>query len=116
VAFFARFGIGHVEAFKRIEDNLGDDQPGVLFVVGGNDIPGYLARAGRAEAFLIRQPVILPESPLLNVGETEFPVLSGSSMRARKRFRCSSFDRWRKNLTMGVLLAWRCFSKSTIER
>ena len=45
-----------------------------------------------------------------------FQFFSGSSMRARKRFRCSSFERWRKNLMMRVPLPWRCLSKSTIER
>ena len=36
----ARFRISHFESFERIEDDLGHDQPGVLLVVGGNDIPG----------------------------------------------------------------------------
>ena len=33
-----------------------------------------------------------------------FQFFSGSSMRARKRLRCSSLERWRKNLTMRVPL------------
>jgi len=37
-------------------------------------------------------------------------------MRARKRFRCSSFERWRKNLRIRVPLRWRCASSSTMER
>ena len=45
-----------------------------------------------------------------------FQFFSGSSMRARKRFRCSSLERWRKNLMMRVPLAWRCLSKFAIER
>ena len=45
-----------------------------------------------------------------------FQFFSGSSMRARKRLRCSSFERWRKNLTMRVPLTWRCLSRFAIER
>ena len=48
--------------------------------------------------------------------ELNFQFFSGSSMRARKRFRCSSFERWRKNLTMRVPFSWRCLSKFAIER
>ncbi len=37
-ALCVRFWVVHFETFERIEDNLGYDQPSVLFVIGGNDI------------------------------------------------------------------------------
>ena len=43
-ALCARFRIGHFESFERIEDNPGNNQPGILLVVGGDDIPGRVAR------------------------------------------------------------------------
>ena len=54
VALRGRLRVGHLESFEGIEDDLGYDQPGVLLVVGGNDIPGRVARARRAQAFLVR--------------------------------------------------------------
>ena len=75
VAFRGRLGICHVESFERIEDDLGYDQPGVLLVVGGNDIPGHIACTCRAEAFPKRRHIVIPELPLLNVRKAEFPVL-----------------------------------------
>ena len=69
------FGVSHFESVERIKDNLGYDQPSVLFVVGGNDIPGCVPGARRTEAFLVRRHVLLPEFPLLDVRKADFPVL-----------------------------------------
>jgi hypothetical protein len=80
------------EAVERVEDNLGDDQPGIFLVIGGNNIPRRMPCARRAEAFLISLPVILPEFALLDAG-----------------YRC------RKNLTIRVPFSWRCRSRSTME-
>src|ERR1019366_8052761 len=60
---------------ERIEDNLRYNQPGVLFVVGGNDIPGSVACACGAEALLIRRHVMIPKLPLRDIRSAEFPVL-----------------------------------------
>jgi hypothetical protein len=68
-------GESHFEAFERIEDDLGCDQPSVLFVICRNDIPGGLTCASRAEAFLIGLHVVLPEFPLFNIRKAELPVL-----------------------------------------
>src|ERR1035437_7130452 len=45
-----------------------------------------------------------------------FQFFSGSSMRARNRLRCSSFEMCRNTFTTRVLFRSRCFSKSTIDR
>src|ERR1039458_6667937 len=45
-----------------------------------------------------------------------FQFLSGSSMRPRNRFRCSSWERWRKILMVRVPFRYRWVSRSTIER
>ena len=74
-ALCVRFGVSHFESVERVKDNLGYDQTSILFVVGGNDIPGCVPGAGRTEAFLVRRHVPLPELPLLNVRKTDFPVL-----------------------------------------
>ena len=70
-----RFRIIHPELFQRIEDDLRNDQPGVLFVIGGDDIPGCGCGARCTQACLIRLPVVIPQFPLSDVSETEFPVL-----------------------------------------
>jgi hypothetical protein len=36
--------IAHLKTFECVKDDLRYDQPSVLFVVGGNDIPGRLPR------------------------------------------------------------------------
>jgi hypothetical protein len=74
-ALCVRFGVSHLERFERIKDNLGYNQPSVLFVVGRNNIPRCVPGARRTEAFLIRRHVSLPELPLLNVRKADFPVL-----------------------------------------
>jgi len=74
-AFVGRLWIAHLKTFECIKDDLGYDQPSVLFVVGRNDIPGRVPSARRTEAFLIRLHIVLPEFPLRDVRETELPVL-----------------------------------------
>ena len=54
---------------------MGYNQPSILFVVGGNDIPGGATGACRSEASLIGLHVVLPQFSLGNVRSTEFPVL-----------------------------------------
>ena len=60
---------------ERIEDDLGHDQPGILLVIGRNDLPGRVPRARRAQAFLVRFHVRLPVVTLAHVGLAELPVL-----------------------------------------
>ena len=74
-AFRGGFGIGHLKFVKRIQDNLGNDQPGILLIIGGNDVPGRVMGAGRGQASLISSHVMLPVLPLVNVRDAEFPVL-----------------------------------------
>ena len=69
------FGPCHFEIFERIEDDAGDDEPGVLFAVCGNDVPGCVMGACGVQACLIGLRVILPVFPLMNIREAEFPVL-----------------------------------------
>ena len=66
-----------------------------------DDAKAKLPEAEKQIADLKEQSAIRSSiSPRLN-----FQFFSGSSMRSRKRLRCSSFERWRKNLTMRVPLA-----------
>jgi hypothetical protein len=58
-------------------DNLGHDQSRILFVVGGHEIPRGIARARRAQAFLVGLHIVLPEFAFFDVGGAEFPVLFG---------------------------------------
>ena len=72
--FRGGLGIGHLKFIERIKDNLGNNQPGILLVIGGNDVPGRVMGAGRVQASLISLHVLLPVFPLVNVREAEFPV------------------------------------------
>jgi hypothetical protein len=69
------FGIRHFQSVEGVENDLRNDQPGVLLVVGGNDIPGRFASGCNTEAFLKSRHIAFPELSLLNVGEAEFPIL-----------------------------------------
>src|SRR5690242_20765143 len=67
--------IAHVKPFQRVEDDLGDDQPGIGLVVGGNDIPGRMLAAGGRQALLIGLHIVLPVFALLHIAGAELPVL-----------------------------------------
>ena len=56
---------------------MGDDQPRVFLVVGGNDEPRRVINASCAEAFLIGLGVLVPEFALLQIRVAEFPVFLG---------------------------------------
>src|SRR5664279_3860697 len=71
----ARFRIAHLEALEGIEQDSGDNEPGIVLVVGRNDVPRGELGAGRAQAFIVGLHVLLPEIPLLNIRQAEFPVL-----------------------------------------
>ena len=71
----AHFRIAHLQTFERVEDDLGDDQPCVFLVVGGNDKPGRIISARRAEAFLVGLRVVVPEFALLQIRVAELPIL-----------------------------------------
>src|SRR5438445_845035 len=69
------FGIAQTQFFQGVEDDPGNDQARVRFVIGRNDIPGRVRRAGGAEARLIGLHVILPKPSFFDIGEADFPVL-----------------------------------------
>src|SRR5580658_3552617 len=71
----ARPGILHFQPCDRIQSDLRDDQPRILLIVCGHDIPRGVPGARRAQALLVGFQVILPEPPLGDVGVAEFPVL-----------------------------------------
>ncbi len=50
-AFRVRFGVSHFQCLERIKDNLGYNQPSVLFVVGGNDMACTRFRRHRVRCF-----------------------------------------------------------------
>ncbi len=68
-------GIAHLEIGKCVEDDLGNDQPRVLFVIGGNDIPGSMMVAGGIQALLISLHILVPVFPLVNIRQAELPIL-----------------------------------------
>ena len=72
--------------------------------------------AGRGEALLRRRPCSRPSARARGQSPAEnFQCFSGSLIRSRNRFRCSSFETFRKNLTIAVPLRVRCFSKSLMS-
>ena len=74
-AFRCGFGIGHFKFVERIKDNAGNNQPGILLIIGGNDEPGCVPGAGRVQALFISLHVMLPIFPFVNVSGAEFPIL-----------------------------------------
>jgi hypothetical protein len=69
--------IRHPQITERIDDNVGNNQPGILLIICGNDVPGRVMGACRVQALLKSLSVILPEFPFVNVRDAEFPVLLG---------------------------------------
>jgi hypothetical protein len=51
--FRSRFGICHLQFIEGIQHNLGNNQAGVLLIVGGNDVPGRVMGACRVQAGLV---------------------------------------------------------------
>src|SRR6478672_784550 len=74
--FCARFWKSHFESFECVEDNSGYDEPSVLFVVGGDHIPGCVSGACRAEASFIGALVLPPEFSFGNVRNDGRPSVS----------------------------------------
>src|ERR1035437_2624383 len=73
--FRGGLGVCHFKRIERIQNDLGNDQPGIFLIIGGNDVPGRVMGAGRAQASLIGLQVMLPMFPLVSVREAEFPIL-----------------------------------------
>src|ERR1039458_10227796 len=73
--FRGGLGICHFKRIERIENNLGNNQPGIFLIIGGNDVPGRVLGASRGQASLISLRVMLPVFPLVNVRDAEFPIL-----------------------------------------
>src|SRR5277367_5305752 len=66
--FGRRLGICQLEAAESVQHNLRNNQPGVLLVVGGNNVPGRVVSVGRAQASLIGFSVLIPVLSFLNIG------------------------------------------------
>jgi len=66
-----------IQTTKCIEHGLRHDEPAVLLVVSGYDVPRRVTSACRAKTFLIGRHVFSPEISLPHVGFVEFPVLLG---------------------------------------
>src|ERR1017187_3208948 len=64
--------LSSLSASRTIWEN---NQPGILLIVGGNDVPGRVMGACRVQASLISLHVMLPVFPLVDVREAEFPIL-----------------------------------------
>lgn len=61
--------------FERSEDDLRDDQPGALFVVGGYDKQRGVFGAGGAQTVAVCSHGLIPVGPFVDIGEAELPVL-----------------------------------------
>ena len=70
-------GMRHFELPHRVHDDLGDDEPRVDFVVGGDHVPRCMVSAGSTKAVFVGLHVLLPVLPLVNVSSAELPVLVG---------------------------------------
>ena len=73
--FHSGLGIRHLKFIKRIKNNVGNNQPGIFFIIGGNDEPRRVLGAGCGQAIFIGLHIMFPVFSLVNVSETEFPVL-----------------------------------------
>jgi hypothetical protein len=47
--FRGGLGIGHLKIIERINDNSGNDQPGIVLIIGGNDVPRDVMSVGRIQ-------------------------------------------------------------------
>ena len=92
-AFRGGLGIYHLQVIERIEDNTGNNQPGIFLIVRGNNVPGRVMGACGVQAVLVNLDVMFPVFPLVDVREAEFPVLVRLIDAVEEEFRCSSFDR-----------------------
>ena len=54
-----------------------DDEPCVLLIIGGDDVPRRMMSACSAKAILVNLRVVFPVFPLVNVRGAELPVLVG---------------------------------------
>ncbi len=68
--FFAlgcRFGILHFKVIEGIQNDLGNNQTGILLIICWNDIPGCIVGARGTQALLVSFHVVLPEFSFMNV-------------------------------------------------
>jgi len=68
------FGIRQLKLAECIDDNVGNDQAGILLIIGGNDIPGCVLGARRAQASFKGLPIIRPVFSFVNIRQTELPI------------------------------------------
>ena len=64
----------HLKFPESIDNDPGNDQPGIPLVIGRNDVPWRLVSARGAETFFIGRDILFPERPLVYVGRAEFPI------------------------------------------
>jgi hypothetical protein len=70
------FRIRHRNPFHSIHDDVGDDEPRILLIVGRDDVPGCVMSTCGVKALLAGLHVVFPVSPFVNVCSVEFPILS----------------------------------------
>ena len=63
-----------MECFERIENDPGNYQTRIRFIVGGDDVPRRVGGACAAHAVRVGLHIVVPVLPLLDVVETELPV------------------------------------------
>lgn len=91
-------GIDHVHSLERIKENVGHDQPGILLIIGGHDVPGGVMGTGRSQARLVRLSVLSPVASFVKVREAEFPILVGVINTRQKALSLFLLRQVKKNL------------------
>jgi len=84
--------------------HLRDNQPCILLIVGGDDVPGRVMSACGMKALFLGRHVLFPVFSLVNVGGTELPVLFRLIDALKESFLRSSKERCRNILTASVPL------------
>ena len=74
---FVIVGYAILSSLNRIKDNLGNNQTGILLIIGRDDIPRVFFCTCCVQAILISLHVLRPVFSFVNVREAKFPVFVG---------------------------------------
>ena len=93
-----------VEALEHVDEERRDRDVADPLVIGGHDVPRRPVGRRRGDAPPRRRSLVLVPVARARRGRSvwNFQFFSGSSIRAWRRARCSSFERWRKTFTTVV--------------
>ena len=72
-------GMTHLHSFECLDDRFGDDEAGVLLVVGRDQMPRRLLCARRAQTGLVGHRVVIPVRSLSQVAHAQAPSRTGDN-------------------------------------